>query len=371
MLSDGFPTLTRMSIVELERQTPPSEGREAKFWADVPFVKKAAEDDGGNPTGALELRGYASTWVKDRDEEWIDPDAFAKSLDFYLKKNPIILWQHDQHQPIGTAKAAFVDEFGLNFIADVPKPTDKEPDWKWHAYHSIERGIVKTFSIGGIFQRDFVMGREVVKEIELLEVSVVSIPSNPESIFEAAVKALKGGSSRPKLNPSHLKQMRQLIGIDEVTDPELLLMTAAEKVERYKYLADRYTKSGVRPPALDEWVKLKPRVMDAKGSAIVGPAGELTALIRKANAGMAIEAKAGRAVSQKNEAKLRGALDVLVDAEKKIDEAAALAKAIVGDAKTSVEFVLKQVDDEDEKGAEEAGTDGAGTDDQRAEEESA
>lgn len=344
-----------MSILELDRNQMSDSGHDAKFFADVPFLKSPAKDGDGKPTGAIELRGYASTWVKDRDEEWIDPAAFDRSLAAYLQKNPIILWQHDMEKPIGVMKEAFIDEFGLNVVAEVPKPSDKSPDWKWHAYESITRGIVKTFSIGGIFTRDFVMGREVIKEIELLEVSVVSIPSNPESIFEAAVKAVKGESKRPRLNQGHVKQMRQLIGIDAISEPELLMMSAAEKVARYEELATAYKRAGLMPPAIDEWKSLEPRVFAAKAAdgadhkAFLGLTDEIIAVTKKVNGGLAIDEKRGRTVSKNNEEKLRAALGVLDEAEKQIDTWAEQAKTIVGNAKSEIDVVLKQVDGDDEE----------------------
>jgi len=342
-----------MSIVELERA--PSR---FDFDVDIPFVKSAELDEKGKPTGVLELRGYASTWVKDRDEEWIDPAAFDKSLEYYLAKNPIILWQHQADQAIGTMKGASVDQFGLDVVAHVPLPGDKAPAWKHHAYESIQRGIVRTFSIGGVFKKDFIMGRQVIQEIDLMEVSVVSIPSNPESIFEAVSKALSGDSRRPRVHPGHVKQMRQLVGIDEITDPELHMMSAAEKVARYEMIAAAYRKSGVMPPAIDEWIKLKP-IVDAISAedgkdALVGATDQIISFMRKANAGMAIDGKRGRTISAKNEDALRAALNVIDTAEKKIDDWAVEAKKIVADAKEQIAVVLKQVDDPEEEEEEDA-----------------
>src|SRR6188472_1155753 len=167
-----------MSILELDRSASSSfskEGR-AAFKVDFPFTKALPDDEKSRTAGDLILRGYASTWVEDRDGEFVDPSAFDKSLPLYLEKNPIVLWQHDQKMPIAKATEAMVDNNGLVFSALMHKPDAKQPDWAHHAYQSIKAGVVRTFSIGGFFEREFVMGRAVIKTIELMEVSVVSIP---------------------------------------------------------------------------------------------------------------------------------------------------------------------------------------------------
>jgi len=60
-----------MSIVEMEREAAPSftkDGR-AAFKVDFPYTKTLPEDEKAKQAGDLLLRGYASTWVEDRDGE--------------------------------------------------------------------------------------------------------------------------------------------------------------------------------------------------------------------------------------------------------------------------------------------------------------
>lgn len=342
------------SAVALELAPPSVEidGKRPNFFTDFAFVKGKPKGE-DIEKGTLELRGYGSTWVKDRDEEWIDPAAYDSSLKYFLEKNPMLLYMHDMEKPIGKVREAFTDEFGLNVIAWVPPPTDKQPDWAHHAYQMINKGILKTFSVGGLFTRDFVMGREVIKEIELLELSVVSIPSNPESIFEAAQKALKGVSSRPMLTPAHVRQMKQLIGLEELTLPDLAVMTPEERIQRYEQIAAYYRKTGVRPPSIDAWSKLKPRLMDAKGRAVVGPASELAHLMRLAQGGTAlgaleneVEGKRGRVLSKKNEDQLRAVLSSLDDAEEILEKIFGESKKRIRSVKSDLDIVLKQVDED-------------------------
>ena len=214
-----------------------------KFSVDFAATKSAETED-----GTLELRGYASTWVQDRDGDWMDPGAFDKHLPNYLKKNPILLHQHNMRQPLGTVDIADVDAAGLRVICSIPKPEEGEEAWKFSAYHDVRRGILKTFSVGGFFFYDVEnIGEEnerwIIREVELLEISVVSIPSNPDSIFEAAVKAVKDSddqNSGERMADQAFAQMLQLLGIEEVSDPQLAAMDDEARERRWKDLAGLY-----------------------------------------------------------------------------------------------------------------------------------
>mgnify|MGYP002684097139 CR=1 FL=1 len=70
------------------------------FAVDFAFTKQVSRAKGANE-GDLVLSGYASTWVQDRDGDWVDPAAFDNSLKDYLSKNPMMLYQHDQKKPLG------------------------------------------------------------------------------------------------------------------------------------------------------------------------------------------------------------------------------------------------------------------------------
>lgn len=322
-------------------------GRErAPFEVDFPFTKAVPDDKAKADAGVLILRGYASTWVQDRDGEYVDSNAFNDSLPAYLKKNPIILWQHDQDQPIGTMTAAEVDENGLLVEVEIPKPGDKEPDWAHLAYNKIKSGIVRTFSIGGFFEREFVMGRAVITRVELMETSVVSIPSNPDSIFEAAAKALKTAPARPQLLQGHIKQMKQILGAEPITDPELAVMTPAERVERYTVIADAYLKAGKVAPAIDEWKQLEPELetIGSKEQA-VDLTRRIVALVKKINGGV-VDEKGGRVLSRHNESKLRDVRGLLDQMEKQVDDLAEQAKSAIVATKNELDVVLKQVEDD-------------------------
>jgi HK97 family phage prohead protease len=270
--------------------------RKARPLIDFAFTKTAEHPR----TGDLELKGYASTWAVDRDNEVVAPDAF-KNLDRYLTENPILLWQHDQNKPIGQVKDASLDGSGLIVVSRMPRPEPEEEGWAHTAYHKVQKGIVRTYSIGGKFKKLVEKGKAVKRIVgcELYEISVVSVPANPESLFEAAVKSVMG-PLRPDLSPRVVGQMEQIVGMKAVTDPDLLEMTPAELTERYEELGDLYREAGKRTPEMSGW-----RDLAAKQAAMTDPAEvitltpEITEQVRLVQG--LIDVKYGRTFSRRNE----------------------------------------------------------------------
>lgn len=248
-----------MSVIEATQR------RRKKFAVDVPFVKQVSKAPEA-ADGDLELTGYANTWVQDRDGDWMARDAFDGSLTQFLSKNPILLYQHDMRKPLGVVNEMFTDATGLFARCTIPKPASEEPDWKHDAYWSCARGVVRTFSIGGFFTYDIEnFGEEdekwIIAEVELLELSVVSIPSNPDSIFEAAQKSLhEGDEENPagtRMSDKAFAQMLQLLGLEELTDPELVSMDEAKRPARYEALGALFCRvKGREAPALDSYRQL-------------------------------------------------------------------------------------------------------------------
>jgi HK97 family phage prohead protease len=279
----------------------------SKFYVDTPLTK-AAE----TPRGDLKLLGYASTWSLDRDNEIVHEKAFDGTIERYLKENPILLWQHDLERPIGRVEAATVDRHGLHVRADVPRPSEKEPDWNHLAYNKIKAGIVKTFSIGGFFKKQIIDKKKFITGVDLFEISVVSVPSNPDSIFQAAVKSLSGESKRPELLTAHVAQMKQLLGMETVSDPDLASMDETERKERYEEIAKVYKSVGKLPPGFDSWHELAAE-LEQRNDDPLERAAKVAALIQRVQGYVSDEeaVKAGRVVSRANEARLRAAYEAI------------------------------------------------------------
>lgn len=132
-------------------------------------------------SGDLVIRGYANTISKDRAGDVIPADTWRTSnaLTNYLK-NPILLAFHDHSLPIGEVTEINITESGLEVVARVVKSAPA------NVYGLIKEGILKSFSVGfRILEADYDHDRGIflINDLELLEISVVSVPCNQDSIF--------------------------------------------------------------------------------------------------------------------------------------------------------------------------------------------
>ena len=132
-------------------------------------------------TGIFEV--IASTDVFDREGESINPEGWE--LENY-KKNPVILWSHDVNAlPIGKATSVHVEDGKLIIEGEF---ASKEANPMAHQVRLlVEAGIQRAVSVGFIpLDRD---GDTITKQ-ELLELSFVPVPANPEALALAKEKNL-------------------------------------------------------------------------------------------------------------------------------------------------------------------------------------
>lgn len=137
-------------------------------------VKELGEDD-----DAIVIEGYANTTTQDRHGDVVLQEAWAKGgMENYMS-NPIVLAFHDHTKPIGIVSEHSIDDKGLKVVAKVFKSAG-------NTYEFIKQGILKTFSVGfRVKDIDYHEDTDVffIKDLELLEISVVSVPANAGSIF--------------------------------------------------------------------------------------------------------------------------------------------------------------------------------------------
>lgn len=172
--------------------------------------------------------GWASTGDLDKDGEIIEPAAFEKSLPDYLKF-PTIREMH-QPKPIGITKETRMEKNRGLFIA--AKIVDSE------AWMKVKEGVYRAFSIGGRVKDRI---DNVIKEIELIEISLVDVPANP-----AAVITLFKGDKTENLHIEFqqlankirsLMEEKEVVAADEVV--EVIDNTAAvEKADVVEEVAE-------------------------------------------------------------------------------------------------------------------------------------
>lgn len=138
---------------------------------------KAVED-----SDELFIEGMASTDDRDRVGDVVDPSAWQKGGLVNYLGNPIILFNHKYDTPIGKAVEVSNTSNGLFLRAKIAKSAG-------HIYELIKEGVLGAFSIGFLVkdaQYDSETDVYRIKDAELLEVSVVSVPANQAATFSVA-----------------------------------------------------------------------------------------------------------------------------------------------------------------------------------------
>jgi HK97 family phage prohead protease len=128
--------------------------------------------------GDRQIRVIASTPTPDRVKDVMVAQGCI--LENYAR-NPIVLAQHDPDHPIGTAKAAVAGEQIEALITFAPLGASKKAD----EYCALAKaGVISTVSIGyePIEAEPIKGGGYRISSWELLELSLVSVPCNPEAV---------------------------------------------------------------------------------------------------------------------------------------------------------------------------------------------
>ena len=129
------------------------------------------------------IRGTANSGMKDRWNEVMPKDCW--NLDNFLK-NPIMLYQHQHEKPIGTITEIYPTDVGLKFVGKIGRANKKKTVNQLEAIELIEQGIIKSFSVGFIpkdYDYDKTLDVLVYKDVELLEISLVSIPMDGNALM--------------------------------------------------------------------------------------------------------------------------------------------------------------------------------------------
>ena len=142
-------------------------------WTST-FKSLGETDDGG-----IDIKGSASTNGIDRAGDIIESDAWTKGGLENFKNNPIILFNHNYDKPIGRAKDLKVTENGLEISAKISKAAGD-------VTQLIKDGVLGAFSVGfKVKEADYMTETDgyKIKDAELFEVSVVSVPCNQGATF--------------------------------------------------------------------------------------------------------------------------------------------------------------------------------------------
>lgn len=117
----------------------------------------------------------ASTEATDRHGEIVKQDGWDLKN---FKQNPILLYMHDHTKPLGKATRVWIEKASGNTKLMFKGMISTATDYGRAAKQLMDEGILNTFSVG--FRINEMDGNTITKA-ELHEISLVSVPANPEA----------------------------------------------------------------------------------------------------------------------------------------------------------------------------------------------
>lgn len=215
-------------------------------YFQAPIDTKAIEK---KADGSLRIKGYASTKDLDRYSDVVEPKAFENTLETFMK-NPIMLLQHEATKPIGKFDTANIDAKGLEVAGDVLYDVD-------NCKKQVEDGVLTTFSIGYIPKKYEIVNAEgelvateagyepgygwedvwfgvttrTIKELDLIEISIVSTPANPHAVFslEKSIKNFFESEKERMLELKKLGEKKEAEGVDTPSEEKEDLSSVEEE----------------------------------------------------------------------------------------------------------------------------------------------
>lgn len=141
------------------------------------------------PATAGEFSGVGATWVVDRHGERFMRGAFAESIAAWRERGalPPLLWQHDQHEPIGALIAVEETERGLEIVGRLALST--EYGRRAHELLLTAPGAL-SLSVGFV-PGDYLdqPGPLTHSRVDWAELSLVSVPSQAGAVVTSVKTA--------------------------------------------------------------------------------------------------------------------------------------------------------------------------------------
>lgn len=161
----------------------PAPGKPEFADARVASFKRSKEED----SNARTLEVVASDETVDRYGDVVSADGWDLKA---FRRNPIFLWQHDYGAPIG--RVPRVEVVGKRLVASVDFAAPGVSDTADELWRLIEADILRAVSVGFTVhdpqdyefiydEDDNVTGYRFLRQ-ELLELSLVAVPANPNAL---------------------------------------------------------------------------------------------------------------------------------------------------------------------------------------------
>lgn len=253
------------------------------------------KDDLAASLDSIFIEGYASTCDLDRTGDVVSTSAWESGLKNYLK-NPIILAFHDHDSPVGRMVEHRVDSKGLWIKARISAAAK--------IFNLVKDNVLTAFSIGfKVVDAEYDSASEVfrIKEVELVEISIVSIPCNQNTTFSLA-KAFDNAEDYTVFKKQFAKSTGDVPQVQvKSTTPKEWIMSP----EEIKQMLDAATKQAVE---------------QATQALLTKQAADAAVLKEKADAEATLNAKVAAAVASTVKLGESGAERLMQDIQKRFDE---------------------------------------------------
>jgi HK97 family phage prohead protease len=269
---------------------------------------------GNSAIESLYIEGYASTVDIDRQGDVVPKSVWQAGIQNYLK-NPIILAQHDYDDPIGRMVDYKIDDKGLWVKARISSAAEE-------CYGLIKDKVLTAFSIGfKVLDAEYNSAAEVflIKELELVEISVVSVPCNQNTVFDL---------SKAFSDASEYKEFKQQFAISDNSAKGLEVTDTANGTSKGKWKMD--------PKELEQMV----------AQAAKSAAEQATKSLVAAQEAAALEKAMAEKAAQEFDAKVKAAVQVqvgesgaerlLAEMTKRLDEESSARKSALEGLEASI-----------------------------------
>ena len=183
------------STMDIDEKFELDEDYSGSFYVPCDIKAYHDDDDDKKPYGKFE--GYGSIFGnKDLGNDVVMDGAFSRSLRTRKAKGVKLLWQHKQDMPIGVFESIKEDGDGLRVKGSLALGTQQGKE----AYELLKMGALDGLSIGykaDPKKQDYDERRKrrLLKEVDLMEISLVTFPMNPKaritSVKDACTKTIR------------------------------------------------------------------------------------------------------------------------------------------------------------------------------------
>jgi len=153
----------------------------------------------------------ASTGEIDRDGDQLEPGGWL--LDNY-RRNPTVIYGHD-YSSLPIAKTTKIDVSKGSLVAEMTFPPEGTYDRADIIFKLAKLGFINSCSVGFLPVESRPSGKgKIYQKMELLEISLTAVPSNPGALQQLAAKGVITAAQAAKLQPKgvDLKEKYELPG---------------------------------------------------------------------------------------------------------------------------------------------------------------